>query len=125
MVRVTAAGAAGARAGAASLSVVIPTERVFRATEESAVDRRIRHGFSHAVSPRLGSIAWQLAARLKSYPSRSWRCQDSQRDRAVESHVSQKKRDMGHPWVVVAWGEQQVPHRASAIRNDKGLMTLC
>ena|SRR5208282_1073376 len=38
-----------------------------------------------------------LAARLKSCPSRAWRFPNLQRDGVVESHVSQRTRDMGHP----------------------------
>jgi hypothetical protein len=41
-------------------------------------------------------------ARLKSCPSRSRRFPNPQRDGVVESRVSQKTRDMGHPRVVVA-----------------------
>jgi hypothetical protein len=67
----------------------------------------------------------RAGAQLRSCSSRWCRSQNPQRDGAVESHVSQKTRDMGHPWVVVSSGEQQVPHRAfSPIRNDKGLLGL-
>jgi hypothetical protein len=52
-----------------------------------------------AFSPvRNDKILNGLAARLKSWPSRSWRISNPERDGAVESRSSQSARRMGQPW---------------------------
>jgi hypothetical protein len=64
-----------------------------------------------ASSPvRNDKLYYGLVARLKSCSSRSWRFPNPRRDGAVESHVSQKTRDMGHPrswWRRLTAGQAQ------------------